>query len=196
MYYWTSNWFRHIFAMLFSFGNLVTIGRVRPRGNGKHWQAHLQEMTNYVSACAKALDPLKNPHMVLLGKSMEVIQTGEKTNSILNSAEFNLNKRFSAKVVKLSARFGFLNVQIRNNFKNIIFIACKWSKICHYYVNMCSTCQKEEIECTWVKYLIYAVLLPFQICHNLRVFPAPNLYSQNSQNSEFTKKWFFLVCGS
>ena len=31
--------------------------------------------------------------------------------------------------------FGSLNVQIRNNFKNIIFIACKWCKICKYYVN-------------------------------------------------------------
>ena len=34
------------------------------------------------------------------------------------------------KFVKFSAKFGSLNVQIKNNFKNIIFIACKWSKIC------------------------------------------------------------------
>ena len=34
----------------------------------------------------------------------------------------------------------------------------------------CSTCQKEEKECTWVKYLIYAVLSQFQICRNLGVF--------------------------
>ena len=33
-------------------------------------------------------------------------------------------KRFSAKFVKFSAKFGSLNVQIRNNFKNIFFIAC------------------------------------------------------------------------
>ena len=30
---------------------------------------------------------------------------------------------------------GSLNVQIRNNFKNVIFITCKWCKICKYYVN-------------------------------------------------------------
>ena len=34
----------------------------------------------------------------------------------------------------------------------------------------CSTCQKEEKESTWVKYLIYAVLLQFQIFRNLPVF--------------------------
>ena len=43
------------------------------------------------------------------------------------------------------AKFGSLNVQIRNNFKNIIFIAFKWCKIFNYYVNSiiisCSTCQ-------------------------------------------------------
>ena len=37
-------------------------------------------------------------------------------------------KRFSAKFVIFSAKFWFLNIQIRNKFKNIIFIACKWSK--------------------------------------------------------------------
>ena len=34
-----------------------------------------------------------------------------------------------------------------------------------------STCQKDEKECTWVIYLINAVLSQFQICRNLRVFP-------------------------
>ena len=34
-------------------------------------------------------------------------------------------KRFSAQFVQFSDKFGSLNVQIRNNFKNIIFIACK-----------------------------------------------------------------------
>ena len=36
-----------------------------------------------------------------------------------------------------------------------------------YYsmVISCSTCQKKEKECTRVKYLIYAVLSRFQICH-------------------------------
>ena len=65
-------------------------------------------------------------------------------------------------------------MQIRNNFKNIIFIACKWGKICKYYLNsmviLYSIGQKEEKECMWVKYLIYTALSQFQICCNLRVF--------------------------
>ena len=54
----------------------------------------------------------------------------------------------------------------------------------------CSTSQKEEKECTGVNYLIYAVLLRFQISRNLRIFPL-NLYSK-IQSSQ--KKVFFLVC--
>ena len=34
-------------------------------------------------------------------------------------------KRYSAKFVNFSAKFGSLNIQIRNNLKNIIFISCK-----------------------------------------------------------------------
>ena len=41
---------------------------------------------------------------------------------------------FSAKLVHFSANFRSLNTQIKNNFKNVIFIACKWCKICKYYV--------------------------------------------------------------
>ena len=71
----------------------------------------------------------------------------EKTNFI-NSTDFNLKKKTSAKFVKFSAKLESLNVQFWNNFKNIIFIASKWWKICKYYVNTmvisCSTCQKEE----------------------------------------------------
>ena len=156
----------------------MTIGRVR--ASGKHWQAHLQEMTNYVSACAKALDPLKNPHMVLLGKSIEVIQTGKKNK--LHICGVQSKKKDSAKFVQLFDRFGSLNMQIRNNFKNIIFdfIACKLSRICDYYVNSmvvsCSTCKKEEKECMWVKHLIYAVLSQFQICCNLLFSPAKSVF--------------------
>ena len=106
-----------------------------------------------------------------------------------------LFERFSSKFVIFSAKFGSLNLQIRNNFKNIIFIACKWSKICNYSVNsmviLCSTCGKEEKECMWVKYLIYAVLSIFQIHCNLRVCP-PNLYSQNFR---VHKKIFFSKSG-
>ena len=74
-------------------------------------------------------------------------------------------------------------MQIRNTFKNVIFIACKWCKMLKYYINImvisCSTFQMEEKECTWVKYLIYSVLWRFQICRNLCIFFLPNLYSQN-----------------
>ena len=104
--------------------------------------------------------------------------------------------RFSAKFVNFSAKFKSSNVQIRNNFKKIIFIACKWSKICKYYVDSmlmsCSACQKEEKECTWVKYLIYAFLSRSQICRNFLVFPPPNLYSQNFR---VHKKMFFSKTG-
>ena len=82
-------------------------------------------------------------------------------------------KRSSAKFVQFYAKFRPLNVQIRNNFKNIRFIACKWSKIYKYYVNSmvisCNTCIKEEIECTWFKYLIYAVCRDFKFVV-IRVF--------------------------
>ena len=102
-------------------------------------------------------------------------------------------KRFSAKFVKFAVKFGSLNVQIRYNFKNIIFIACKWIKICKYYVSSmvisCSTCEKDEKECMWVKYLIYVVLSKFQICCSLRMFILlPNMYSQNFR---VHKKLFF-----
>ena len=33
--------------------------------------------------------------------------------------------RFSAKLEDFSAQFGFLDVKVRNNFQNVIFIACK-----------------------------------------------------------------------
>ena len=75
---------------------------------------------------------------------------------------------------RFSAKFGSLNMHIRNNFKNIIFIACKWCKICKYYVNSmvisCSTCQKEEKECIWVNIWLRFFLSQFQICRNLHFF--------------------------
>ena len=52
------------------------------------------------------------------------------------------------------------------------------------------TCQKEEKECTWVKYLIYAVFARSQIYCNLQIF-LPNLYSQM-----FKKKMFFSKSGA
>ena len=55
----------------------------------------------------------------------------------------------------------------------------------------CSTCQKEEKECTWVKYLIYAVLLHFQICRNLRILFAKSVFPkfQSSQKKCIFQVW-------
>ena len=65
-----------------------------------------------------------------------------------------LFKRFSAALADFSAKFGFLNMQVRTNFQNVIFKTCKGCKIYKYFVNSivisCSTCQKEEKECIWV----------------------------------------------
>ena len=98
---------------------------------------------------------------------------------------------FFAKFLNISAKFGFLNMRIRNKFKNVIFIGCKLCKIFKYSVDgmviVYSYCQKTEKECIWVKYLIYAIMLRFKICRNSCVFP-PNL---KAKNSELTKKWFF-----
>ena len=55
----------------------------------------------------------------------------------------------------------------------------------------CSTCQKEEKECTWVKYLIYTVLSLFKICRNLRDF-FRQICIPKFQSSQ--KNVFFLVC--
>ena len=98
--------------------------------------------------------------------------------------------RFLAKFVKFSSKFWSLNVQIRNNLENVIFISCKWYKLCKYYVNSivisCRTFQKEEEECIWVKYLIYAVLLQFEFGRNLRFFS--RLPNPNSQMFRIAKK--------
>ena len=55
---------------------------------------------------------------------------------------------FSAKFVNISAIFGFLNMQIRSNFTNVVFIATKWCKIFKYTVNIMvisySYCQKRR----------------------------------------------------
>ena len=82
--------------------------------------------------------------------------------------------QFSAKFVQFSAKLLSLDMSIRDNLENIIFTACKWHKLCKYYVNSMVIsyiiCQKEEKECTWVKYVIYAVLPRLKFCRNLRNF--------------------------
>ena len=53
----------------------------------------------------------------------------------------------------------------------------------------CSTCQREEKEGLWVKYLIYAVLPQFKFCCNLRTFSAKFLFPdfQSSQKNVYSK---------
>ena len=51
---------------------------------------------------------------------MHVDRLGKNEPNGLRGVEFY--KRFSENFVKFSAKFGSINVQIRNNFKNIIFI--------------------------------------------------------------------------
>ena len=98
----------------------------------------------------------------------------KKTNS-MNSAEFNLFFCFSVKLVDFSAKFGFFDVQVRINFRNVILIPCKWCKICKYYVNgmviSCST-----LSCCNVKFVVL-------FCH----ICIPKI-------AGFTKKVFFQVC--
>ena len=57
-------------------------------------------------------------------------QTWKREKKSMNPVEFNFSERFFAKFVKCSTKFKSFNVEIRNNFKNIIFIACKWRKTC------------------------------------------------------------------
>ena len=55
----------------------------------------------------------------------------------------------------------------------------------------CSTCQKEEKECMWAKYLIYVVCRDFKFIAIYSFFP-PNPYSQNFR--VHIKMVFFQVC--
>ena len=86
--------------------------------------------------------------------------------------------RLSAKFVRFSTQFGSLYVKIRNYMGNITCITCKWSN----YVNPKSwQCKYHAIPLKrkpfLVKFLIYAVLLRFQICHDLRAFPLFSTWS-------------------
>ena len=59
-----------------------------------------------------------------------------------------------------------------------------------------SAWQKEEHECMWVTYLIYAVFSGFKHCRILRVFFQPKLYSQNfriHKKKFFSKSWVGMV---
>ena len=103
----------------------------------------------------------------------------------------NFFKRFSAKFVNFFAKFGCLNLHIRNNLNNVIFIACKWSKICKYFVNSivisCSTCQTKENNAHGLNIWFTLYFCNFKHVVIYAFFP-PNPYSQNFR---VRKKSFF-----
>ena len=117
----------------------------------------------------------------------------EKTKS-MNTVDLNFFYVLR-QIFKFFPKFRSLNVQIINNFKYITFIDCKWCNICKYYVNnmviFCSTCQREETECTWVKYLIYAVWSQFQI-FVIYAFFSPNRYFQSLEYFNLVLLFFYL----
>ena len=89
-------------------------------------------------------------------------------------------KRSSANFVKFSAKFGSLNMQIRNNFGNIIFIVCKWSKICKYHGNIMYHLSKGRKNMHMhglnIWFTLFCCNLKFVVIYTIC---PPNLYSQN-----------------
>ena len=89
---------------------------------------------------------------------------------------------FSTKLVHFSANFGSLNVKIRNNFKNVIFIACKWCKICKYYVYSMvislSPVKRKKKNAFGLNIWFTLFCCEFKFVVIYAFFP-PNLYSQN-----------------
>ena len=63
-------------------------------------------------------------------------------------------KKIFRKICSFCAKFGSLNMQIRNNFKNDIFIAYKWCKICTY----CGLDIWFKLFCCNYKFVIICVL--------------------------------------
>ena len=78
------------------------------------------------------------------------------------------------------AKFGSLNVKIRNYMENIICIPCKWS---NHVNNKSRPCKYHATPLKrnyfLVKFMISAVLSPFQICRNLRAFSLPSTWSSS-----------------
>ena len=103
-------------------------------------------------------------------------------NKLHKLRRVQLFKRFSAQFVLFSAKFGSLNVQIRN----------KWCKICNYYVNSIaiSCCKREKKTFglnVWLK-LFFLAILKFNFFSRYLRFFMPNLYSQSLR---VHKKMFF-----
>ena len=112
----------------------------------------------------------------------------EKTNS-MNSAKLNLKKDF-CQSYKIFRQIWILYVQIRNNSKNIVFITCKWSKICQYYVNdMVILCQNERRKNTHGLNIWFTVFCPnFKLLLIYAFFPAKYVFPKFRV---YKKKCFF-----
>ena len=97
-----------------------------------------------------------------------------------------------AKSVHFSAHFGFLNMQIRNNLKNVIFIAFKWCKIWKYYVYIMvislSLVERKKIKHLGWIFDIRCFVAILNLSSFTRVFSPPYLYSENFR---FHKKKVF-----
>ena len=65
-----------------------------------------------------------------------------------------------------------LNVQNRDNLKIPFSLSVNDANYVNSMVISCSTCQKEDKECTLVKCVISAVLPQFQFCRNSHNFSA------------------------
>ena len=105
--------------------------------------SYIRDPSPQGSACTSALILWKSGDKYVKPLPLPFPRVGKRK---LNQPQ--LFKRFSAKYVHFFAKFLSLNVKIRNNLKNIIFIACKWCKLSKYFVNnmviSCSTCQKKK----------------------------------------------------
>ena len=112
-------------------------------------------------------------------------------NKLHELLRVQLFKRFSGKFVNFPAEFGSLNVQIRNNFRNVNFIVCKWCKICKFKVySMVISCNTGQLEKKNAFRLLFDLrsLLRFQICRDLRFFRQMCIL----KISEFTTKNVFF----
>ena len=96
---------------------------------------------------------------------------------------------FSTKLINFSANFGSLNVKIRNIFKTVIFIACKWCKICRFY--HLSPTKRKNMNGFWLNiwFTLFCLDLKFVVIYTF-LFP-PNLYTPNFRFHQ--KKGFFQV---
>ena len=112
-------------------------------------------------------------------------------NKLHKLHEVQLFFKFSAKMVNISAKFGFLKMQSRNYFKNVIFIACKWCIIFRYYVNSMaisySYCQKKKKNAFWlnISFTLFWCIFKFVVIH---VFFSTKF---KTQHFRVHKKMFF-----